>query len=157
LEHVLFLAQAFPSWAFDVIGPDREELPERPSNVNVHGTLVPEEYDPILRRADVAIGTLGLYKKGMAQACPLKVREYLARGIPTIIGYKDTDFTEPAPFLLQVPNGATGVASSRARIADFVERSSRVSVPRAAIEHLDVSVKEARRLRYINLVASGSR
>ena len=60
--------------------------------------------------ADVAIGTLSLHTKQMEEACPLKVREYLAWGLPVIIGYKDTEFPAPdTAFLLQLPNNPTNV------------------------------------------------
>jgi len=157
LEHVLELAVAFPTWAFDVIGPDAAELAGAPDNLVAHGVMVADEYDEILRSADVAIGTLGLYSKKMEEACPLKVREYLARGIPTIIGYIDTDFPEPAPFLLQVPNSKLGVSSSLDRIADFVDHAGDLGVPTASIQHLDVGAKEVKRLDFLESVASTPR
>ncbi len=89
----------------------------------------------------------------MQETTALKVREYLARGIPTIIGHRDTDFPNPPPFLLEIPNEPTGVASSLDRIADFVARAPQLRVPREAIAHLDVGVKEVQRLAFIEQVA----
>jgi hypothetical protein len=108
---------------------------------------------PLLARADVAIGSLGLYRAKLQEASTLKVREYLARGIPTILGYRDTDFPEWAPFLLQIPNSADGVRRSLNEIEAFVRSSRGGRVPRDRIRHLDVAAKEAARLVFLEQVA----
>jgi glycosyltransferase involved in cell wall biosynthesis len=156
LEHVRELAVAFPDWAFDVVGPGGDEFTDPPENVHVHGLLSAHHYLPIAKRADVAIGSLALYRNGMNEASTLKVREYLARGIPTIIGYRDTDFPEPPPFLLQIPNRPDGVNRSLPDIAAFVARTCGSRVPHTAIAHLDSSVKESRRLEFMEQIASRS-
>jgi hypothetical protein len=54
----------------------------------------------------ISIGTLGLHRKNLKEATPLKVRESLMRGIPNIIAYDDTDFMEPSQitdFILKLP------------------------------------------------------
>ena len=155
LEHVAQLAEAFPAWHFDVVGPGSDEIPGAPPNIAFHGLLNRDDYAPMLGRADVAIGTLGLYRNKMTEASPLKVREYLARGIPTIIGYQDTDFPDPVPFLLQIPNRPDGVVSSIAGIAEFVERSRGTRVPRASTAQLDISGKEASRLAFLRACRQG--
>jgi hypothetical protein len=153
VEHVLEMAAAFPQWQFDLVGPAREELPRVPANVVVHGVLKPADVAPVMARADVAIGTLALYREGLNEASPLKVREYLARGLPTIIGYRDTDFPEPVPFLLKIPNAPYGVRSSTAAISAFVHRALGTRVEADTIKHLDVNRKEAIRLAFIRQVA----
>ncbi|MBC7260537.1 MAG: glycosyltransferase family 4 protein, partial [Chloroflexi bacterium] len=107
IDKILRLARAFPTWRFDIVGYQSrgQALP----NVRLAGHLSRLEYEKILACADVAVGTLGLHVKGMDEACPLKVREYLAYGIPTIIGYQDTDFPHGAPFLLRLPNTSDNV------------------------------------------------
>jgi len=40
------------------------------------------------------VATLALERKGITEAAPLKVREYLSRGLPVIYNYKDTDIDE---------------------------------------------------------------
>lgn len=54
--------------------------------------------------SDIGIGTLALYKKNMSEAAPLKVRNYLAKGLPVIIGYEDTDLKGNLPFVMRVKN-----------------------------------------------------
>ena len=84
LDHVAEIAAAFPKWQLDLIGPRDGELPAAGSIANLvaHGPLDPDAYRPFIEASDVAIGTLGLYRKHMDEASPLKVREYLAAGLP---------------------------------------------------------------------------
>lgn len=53
------------------------------------GFVNPEYLPGIYKLSDIGIGTFALDKKGMIEACPLKVREYLWFGLPVIINYED--------------------------------------------------------------------
>jgi len=76
-----------------LIGPikDYKEilLLEREGRALRTGHLHPDLLPTIYEMADFGLGTFGLEKKQMTQACPLKVREYLWYGLPTIINYHD--------------------------------------------------------------------
>ena len=154
VDHVVCLARLFPDWEFDLAGVDASDTPSAPPNVRCHGFLSKREYEPILRQANAAIGSLALYRKGLHEASPLKVRDYLAHGIPTIIGYRDTDFPNGAPFLLQIPNEPGAVERSAALIRDFVVEWHDRRVDRSSIQHIDVAVKEAERLTFFSDVMS---
>jgi len=67
------------------------------------GKLYGEELDECFRKSNIAISSLGLHEKNMNEACSLKTREYIARGIPFVYGYDDTDLTGKEPFALKVP------------------------------------------------------
>ena len=97
------LAHNFDMWSFDIIGYSSSDFMDIPNNVTFHGILTSDDYKKILSESDVAIGSLSLHINNMNEACTLKVREYLAFGIPTIIGYKDSDFPGSVPFLLELP------------------------------------------------------
>lgn len=148
LDQLEDMAAAFPDWRFDVVGPDRGELKRDLANVTAHGVLRPEAFRPLLAAADVAIGTLGLYRKNMNEASAIKLREYLASGLPAIIGYLDTDFPDPPPFLLQIPNRDGGVSDSVGAIAHFVRAWMGRRVPREAIRGIDSAAKESARLGF---------
>ncbi|RZI85367.1 MAG: hypothetical protein EOP38_05120 [Rubrivivax sp.] len=65
------------------------------ANVNqevfiIHGNLSPSEYVPILTRCDVGIGSLAMFRENLTQGATLKVREYLALGLPVYSGHVDT-------------------------------------------------------------------
>lgn len=158
LEHLAQMAAAFPDWQFDVVGPNAGEIDTTPANMTLHGVKKTDDYLSLTQGADVAVGSLALYRNRMEEASPLKVREYLARGIPSIIGYRDTDFPLPVGFLLQVPNRPGGVTESSAEISAFVERSKGARVPRESVAHLDAGTKEAERLSFFDrMSASGKR
>lgn len=152
LDKVIRMAQYFPKWRFDVIGIGVEEIPKPLPNVSVHGPLERQGYEIILAQSDVALGTLALHRKGVNEACPLKVREYLAFGLPVIIGYKDTDFPNGAPCILELPNIEDNVDTNLRAIEDFVRRWMGKRVVRDDIAHLDIGVKEACRLEFMQKV-----
>lgn len=149
LDKIERLARHFPAWRFDIIGPANDELTFRNPNVHAHGLLDPVDYLPILALADVAIGPLAMYRKEMAEASPLKVAEYLAYGIPTIIGYADTRFPSGAPFLHQIPNTENNVESSLEGINEFVLRWMGRRVDREAIASIDTRLIERSRLAFM--------
>lgn len=146
VDLVLELAELMPETPIDIIGP----VPEGalPLNVSAHGYLSGKAYDEVLSRATVGIGSLAMFRAGLNEGSTLKVRGYLAAGLPVILGYHDTDFPQGAPFLLEIPNRADGVRSSIREIRSFVA-AQRPPVPRSEIAHLDSSVKEELRLDFL--------
>ncbi|MBA7672243.1 hypothetical protein ES703_80418 [subsurface metagenome] len=72
--------------------------------VYFHGTIYEGEIDKIFDLAHIAIGTLAFHRIQMKQACPLKVREYTARGVPFVIAYDDIDLEDNLPFYLRLPS-----------------------------------------------------
>jgi glycosyltransferase involved in cell wall biosynthesis len=149
VDKIARLAASFPDWQFDVVGPGPQELPGAPANVVIHGPLTREKYMPIMSRADVAIGPLALHRKGLSQGSALKVAEYLAYGIPVILGNAETAFPDGAPFLLQLPNTEGNVDAATHEVREFVERWRGRRIPRAAVSAIDSHVVERERLREI--------
>ncbi|WP_178019950.1 glycosyltransferase [uncultured Paenibacillus sp.] len=159
LDEIARLAAAKPDWGFDIIGPERGELEmeglQVPENMAFHGLLTRDRYQPLLDRADIAIGTLALYRKGMEEASPLKVREYLANGLPVIAAYRETDFPEPVPFFLELPGEPENVVRHLSAIESFAHNWRGRRVDREHVRHLDVTVKEAARAAYMQRIAGG--
>ncbi len=155
LERLTELASLFPEVAIDVVGDTEASwralsgAPPPPPSVTFHGTLPRPKYEPLLHRATAAIGTLGLFQKKMDEACPLKVREYLAAGVPVLAGYHDTDVPAGSDFFLQLPNNSASLGPHRERIAAWIEHWRTHRVPRASVAHLDNAVKEKRRLDWL--------
>jgi glycosyltransferase involved in cell wall biosynthesis len=146
VDKIARLASFFPSWHFDVVGPGRDELPGAPANVFIHGRLDKAQYMPIMERADVAIGPLALHRKGLSEASALKVAEYLAYGIPVILGNAESAFPDGAPFLLQLSNTENSVETASEEVREFVDQWRGRRVPRGAISAIDSRVVEAQRL-----------
>ena len=145
IDKVLRLAVLRPGWQFDIVGMDAGGF-EATCNVSWHGSLDRPRVLGVLAQADVGIGTLALHRKSMTEACPLKVREYLAVGLPVMYGYTDPDADRLKDHVLRIPNCESNVEEALADIDAFVLRSMGARVPRSDIAHLDLASKEAERL-----------
>ena len=149
VDKIIKMAELFPKWTFDIIGlKGGENLKKGLSNVNFLGFLEKKDYEKILEKADIAIGTLALHRKGMNEASPLKVREYLAYGLPVIIAYNDTDFNNDHEFILKLPNTENNIIENKIVIENFVNRMKGVRVAREKIKHIDIKVKEKQRINF---------
>lgn len=56
----------------------------------LYGLLSSEEYIKVLKKCDIGVDSLALNRKQLSEASALKVREYLAFGLPIYSAYKDT-------------------------------------------------------------------
>jgi len=151
LDKVLKLAEAKKDWVFHLIGAVSEGK-HFPANVIMHGELPRLEYEKVFAQVDCGIGTLALHRKRSNEGSVLKVREYLAYGLPVIIGYRDTDFPKGADFILELPNTEDNVMSNIQLIENFVSIWRGKRVPRDEIQHLDYRVKEVQRLSFFEEV-----
>jgi glycosyltransferase involved in cell wall biosynthesis len=156
LDKVVRLASLRPAWRFDVVGPGRPDH-EPPSNITWHGPLERAELLGVYGRADVGIGTLALHRNALDVASPLKVREYLAVGLPVVYGYRDPDADRLGSHVLRLGNHESNVDEAVDAIDRFVTGSRGRRVPRSAVAHIDVKEKERERLGlFAELVSSQS-
>lgn len=123
-----------------------------PSNIRYYGYCDFETYKDIVSSCHIAIGTLGLHRKKMKEASPLKVREYLALGYPTIIAYDDTAFLEKDfSFLLKLPNNENNVKDNINIIVDFIVKNKNVVVSKEEIiKSIDTCEIEVEKLKFFN-------
>ncbi len=157
MDKIVWLAGALPDADFEIVGYEPEDMPPGlPLNVRVHGILARADYEPLLGSSDLAIGTLALHRKQMTEACPLKVREYLAYGLPVVVAYEDTDFIgEDDWFMLRLPNTETNVRDSVAEIRSFLDGIRGKRVPRDAVEdRIGSHAKEKLRLEFFHQLAT---
>lgn len=105
----LYDKKATPRISLHLVGNLTKETKKLVKNLEIedrvyfHGTIYEGEIDKIFDLAHIAIGTLALHRKQMKQACPLKVREYTASGVPFVIAYDDIDLEDNLPFYLRLP------------------------------------------------------
>jgi hypothetical protein len=145
VDRLLELARELPQVDFDLVGPEPGDVSD---NVTVHGTLAGEAYWSVLGRADVAVGSLAMERAGLGEGSPLKVREYLLAGIPTAIGYDDTDFPGEPPWYLTRYR-------SPGQFRSFLDSVRGERAPRAELEpRLSWRAKEAERLAFFERVRS---
>jgi glycosyltransferase involved in cell wall biosynthesis len=156
IDKVLQLARAVPEWEFVVAGEGLAAGRPLP-NVEMHGLMAREDYARLLAECDLALGTLALHRKGMDEASPLKVREYLAHGLPVVITHRDTDFHGRDPwFLLQLGNYEANVTDGIDAIRAFGERVRGRRVAREEVAPLiDVDLKEDARLGFFESLLAG--
>jgi glycosyltransferase involved in cell wall biosynthesis len=73
-------------------------------SVIFHGRLNGKELDNIYNISDLALDVFGMFKKNNDFATSLKSREYLAKGLPMIIGCNVDVITKEFPYFLQFEN-----------------------------------------------------
>ena len=153
VDKLLTLAAVRSDWQFDIVGM-LQASSESPTNVSWHGHLERDGLLGVLARADVGVGTLALHRKSMTEACPLKVREYLAVGLPVIHGYYDPDLDVLDAYTVRIANSETNVLDELPRIEEFVRRSHGLRVPRSKVGHIHVARKEEQRLALFDEIAN---
>jgi hypothetical protein len=159
VDRVLGLAEAMPEMEFDLVGPLLSaDLGHRPPNVHLHGMLPLAGYAPLLARANFALGPLALYRKGMSEACPLKVREYLLHGLPVLTSHEDTDFIGQDPwFIRRLTNADGDVRAEVPAIRGWLDDVGGRRVPREAVlPRLGTDAKERERLAFFRHVLERS-
>lgn len=135
VDKAIALARALPEMDLHLIGADvsagRQTLP---SNVILQGSLSRSAYREVLADVDFGIGPLALHRIGMAEASPLKVREYLLHGLPVLTAHCDTDFLDEDPwFLLRLSNTEDNVERNLPAIRAWIDSVHGRRVPRAAV------------------------
>ena len=132
-----------------IVGDENESTSP---NIFFYGSLQTSEYHEIASKCVAGIGTLNLSAKQMEEASPLKVREYLAMGLPVITRYRDVDLDPSSNFLLQLPVDERAFSDFSLEIRSFLESWKSKRVDRSEVFHLDVSVKESLRLEFFERV-----
>lgn len=147
VDRVVALAELLPEFDFHVVG--ETPLGRYPGNVTFHGYLQGDELGRLYQEMHVGLGSLALWRSNLSQACPLKVREYLAYGLPVIIAHEDPDL-EDCPYVLKIPCDPDNVERNVDTIREFVYKWAFVSIDREdVVRRIDCRVKEAERLRFI--------
>lgn len=123
-----------------------------------HGKRLGEELDAIYNLADIALGIFGLYKVKVYNSSALKIREYLAKGLPVVSGCNEDAFNnEKKDFLLQFPNNNSVIDINK--VVQFYEDIYECGVSREDVhnnirlyakENIDMSVVLQPVIKYIN-------
>ncbi|MDG2123493.1 MAG: hypothetical protein P8J87_07345, partial [Verrucomicrobiales bacterium] len=146
-----------------VVGGDVKEMSGLPDNLISHGFLDGAAYRNVFSSCDVGLGSCGLHRIPLKEACPLKMRDYLAAGLAVIVPYEDTALEEKREgdgeypeWMLKVPNGPENLVGARESILEFCRSWVGRRVPRSEVEPLiDVVALEARRVSFFKSVCEG--
>ncbi|HSL29022.1 MAG TPA: glycosyltransferase [Anaerolineales bacterium] len=158
VDKLLTLARLHGDLTIHVVGYDiPEQATSLPPNVYFHGYLNSDAYVSLLGKSDVAISTLALHRKAMQEASPLKTRECLAYGLPTVIAYTDTDLDRvDFDFLLKIPNKEDNIQAHAHAIREFAYRMRGCRADRDSLRPLiDARQKEAARLAFFEKLLHG--
>ncbi|GDY11459.1 hypothetical protein LBMAG53_03360 [Planctomycetota bacterium] len=74
-----------------------------------YGVLDQAGIDRLMDKAHLAVGPLAVHRKGLREACPLKSRDALARGIPLVFAHEDPDLPDGNPGWLRLPADETPI------------------------------------------------
>lgn len=92
--------------------------------VRHHGMLDGADFDRVLASGNVAISTLAFHRTGLREGAVLKTRDYVARGMPVVLGYVDVDCPADLPWVLQLPNDDSLLSVDE--LVAFADRTSRL-------------------------------
>ena len=145
-DKIKALASMFPNWRFHIIGNSSQQGTITKDNIVYYPFLSKDDYQNIMANADVALGTLALHRNNMNQACPLKVREYLAYGLPVIIGYEDMDL-KGFNGVMQIANTPNNVYDYKDQIDRFVKEWMGKRINRQHLR-IDAREKEIERIEF---------
>lgn len=98
-----------------------------------HGTLYGKDLESLASACDVGIGSLDLKSKDMEEACTLKIREYLAWGLPVYACHRDSGL--PADFEFFKDDVAPDIGNLIA-FAAWSRSVSRAAVRASAAPHI---------------------
>ncbi len=71
-----------------------------------------DDLEELYKKADVGLAAFGVYKDGFSKLSTLKAREYVAKGIPVILGAEDNLFDD-CKYGLTYPNDSSAVDINR--------------------------------------------
>lgn len=97
------------------------------------------ELDALIARCDIGVGQLGLYRKRQSINVPLKLREYMARGLPFLYTPVAPGIPDEPRYCMSLPNDDSPIDMSA--VAAFALRAKRdadapVEMRRYAEEHM---------------------
>ncbi|HEA28549.1 MAG TPA: glycosyltransferase [Leeuwenhoekiella sp.] len=147
LEKIFALARKFPAYTIDIVGYERKDIAENiPPNVTFHGWVNSAQLKKLYQKSNLGIGSFGNHLVGKKTDSTLKVLEYLANGLPVILGHHDTDFHN-ADFLLKITDEEHKLLPS-ATIKAFIEKNKSRQVTHEELKKIDSRTKERERLLF---------
>lgn len=88
-----------------------------------HGKMTGDALTNLYNQATIGISSLGIYRIGLKAASVLKLREYMARGLPFLYAHEDPDIEETMPWCLKMPNDDSDIPMEK--LQEFIQSLSR--------------------------------
>ena len=154
LEKILELARKLPQYIFKIVGYEITDVEgEKPKNMRFYGWLDSADLDTLYNESNIGIGSFGNHFVGKKTDSTLKVLEYLAYGLPVILGHKDVDF-QNTDFVFKITDENNDLISLE-RIARFIEMNKDRRVNKEEINKIDSQNKEGQRLVFFKKIVEG--
>ncbi|MFW5781777.1 MAG: glycosyltransferase family 4 protein [Candidatus Muiribacteriaceae bacterium] len=151
IEKLMWLATKMPECDFHIVGPEKCDCPD---NVIMYGYLEHEKLVSMYKDMDFGLGIFSLYEIGMQQACSLKVREYIAYGLPVITANYDPDL-QNSDCVLILPNTQDNIYNSVSSIKRFVHRKIETFTDISLLrKKIDIAEKESERCAFFEYIVS---
>ncbi len=78
-------------------------------NIFFHGRRTGKDLDELFNRATIGLGSLGMYRRGFSTASILKIREYVARGLPFVYANDDPNINSKCWWAKELPNNSEAI------------------------------------------------
>ncbi len=145
------LVKAMPECDFHIVGP--EQLADAPPNMIFHGYQTGENIKKLYATSHIGIGSLARYRHGSPEASTLKVREYIAHGLPVILGYTDTAFKKNSPpWVLQL-TGEEGMFTKNEninKVREFITQYANITVThQESAPYIDAKMWEGEKIEWL--------
>jgi hypothetical protein len=161
IDKIFELARRLKFAHFEIVGLDHDCVShassQAPANVEFLGRLKGNELDRKLEGWDVGICSLALHRNQMKDACPLKSRLYMSRGLPMVYAYNDPDLDGSEVFALKISNSDHNIIENWNAIHRFAlsvkqDRFMRGRAVQFAEKNLSLKAKETKRLKFLTQI-----
>jgi len=151
LDRIFKLAQHFKEIQFKLVGYEQSDFPEMNyDNLHFTGWLDHNSLIEHYKDSHFAIGSFGNHLVGKPVDSTLKVREYLAYGLPVLLGHHDTDFID-ASFVFKCTDSNHKLLPF-ADIKQWIDKHKNTVITNEQIAHIDSTQKEKERLSFFKEV-----
>ncbi len=145
------LALALPDFDFHIVGYEANK--ETPANMIFHGYVTGEALQNLYKQCHVGMGSLALFRKNLYENSTLKSCEYVAHGLPIIIGYTETAFKGHAlPWILQL-HGEENMfdkLENIIKVQNFVlQNTRRIVTHTESAPYIDIKLCERKKILWL--------
>ncbi|KAB7528667.1 hypothetical protein F8C76_12460 [Flagellimonas olearia] len=152
LDKIFELANRKPDWNFNIVGYYQKDFDQiRLPNLNFLGWLDKAKLEEVYLKSNFGIGSFSNHLVGKEIDSTLKVREYLAYGLPVILGHHDVDFMESKDVAFKITDNKNQLIQFPI-IEAYVDKYKDYVVDEREIMVIDSSSKEKERLRFFNQI-----